>query len=128
MAENFFTSRLPEYEGDGPTLRQQAARCCKSIDIGTAVLPKPLCIKDWDERTQEDIGGEKGNCSSATSRLFVFRQSKLNASPVRCHHRGRDRISYPVHIHHVSTSSQWCRRWWYLDSDYDEDGNGGCAF
>jgi len=62
MAENFFTSRLPEYEGDGPTLRQQAARCCKSIDIGTAVLPKPLCIKDWDERTQEDNGddGENG--------------------------------------------------------------------
>eukprot|EP00957_Ditylum_brightwellii_P131573 10034385-Ditylum_brightwellii.AAC.1 len=38
-----------EDDGDGPTLRQVASRCCKIIDVGTAVLPKPLLIPDWDE-------------------------------------------------------------------------------
>lgn len=48
------TSPLEEYAGDGPTLRQLAARCCKTIDIGAAVLPKPLCVKDFDEEHDDD--------------------------------------------------------------------------
>ena len=51
---NAETSPLEEYAGDGPTLRQVAARCCKTIDIGAAVLPKPLCIKDFDEEHDGD--------------------------------------------------------------------------
>ena len=53
---NAETSPLEEYAGDGPTLRQVAARCCKTIDIGAAVLPKPLCIKDFDEQNDDDDG------------------------------------------------------------------------
>lgn len=52
------TSPLEEYAGDGPTLRQLADRCCKIIDIGAAVLPKPLCVKDFDEDHDDEDENE----------------------------------------------------------------------
>ena len=34
---------------DGPTLREVANRCCKRIDVGAAVLPRPLFDADYDD-------------------------------------------------------------------------------
>jgi endo-1,4-beta-xylanase len=40
----------PYYDdADGPTLKQVAAEACRNIDIGAAVLPKPLLTPDVDE-------------------------------------------------------------------------------
>ena len=37
------------YSDDGPTLTQVLAKACRKIDLGAAVLPKPLLLPDIDE-------------------------------------------------------------------------------
>lgn len=46
------------YDGgvDGDSLREVLQKACKHIDIGTAVLPKPLLSYDVDE---DDLGGSR---------------------------------------------------------------------
>ena len=69
MSEINETSPLEEYAGDGPTLRQLADRCCKTIDIGAAVLPKPLCVKDFDEDLDDDDDEQEPHKPGADFRL-----------------------------------------------------------
>jgi hypothetical protein len=42
------------YGDDGPTLKQVLAKACRKIDLGAAVLPKPLLLPDVDEFTDDD--------------------------------------------------------------------------
>lgn len=42
-------------DADGPTLKQVAAEACRDIDIGAAVLPKPLLTPDVDESKSPDL-------------------------------------------------------------------------
>ncbi|KAL7535201.1 hypothetical protein ACHAXR_006335 [Thalassiosira sp. AJA248-18] len=43
------------------TLRETAAQCCKQVFIGTAILPKPLFIPDYDDDAIGDDGAADGN-------------------------------------------------------------------
>ena len=38
------------------TLKEIVEYGCKHVDIGTAILPKPLFVKDWDEYDDDDDG------------------------------------------------------------------------
>jgi hypothetical protein len=42
------------YSDDGPTLKQVLAKACRKIDLGAAVLPKPLLLPDVDEFPDDD--------------------------------------------------------------------------
>jgi hypothetical protein len=42
------------YGDDGPTLKQVLAKACRKIDLGAAVLPKPLLLPDVDELPDDD--------------------------------------------------------------------------
>lgn len=43
-----------EGENDGPTLRELSNQLCKRIDIGTAILPKPLFVHDGGDEKIEN--------------------------------------------------------------------------
>jgi len=57
------------------TLRETAARCCKQVYIGAAVLPKPLFVPDFDD--DENADGEKSN-----DEVVVPRRPKINCATV----------------------------------------------
>lgn len=68
-------------DGDGPTLRRVADRCCKRIDIGAAVLPKPLMVPDWDEEDEHD--DDKTDKDKETRRDFRLPpQDKITGATV----------------------------------------------
>lgn len=46
-------------ESDGLTLKEVARQACKLVDIGCAVLPKPLFQFDVDEVEQDEQGLEE---------------------------------------------------------------------
>jgi len=65
-------STMADHEGacddDNQTLRQVADRCCKKVYIGTAVLPKPLFVMDYDDEcdaADEIDENDVGNVSIA---------------------------------------------------------------
>jgi endo-1,4-beta-xylanase len=75
---------------DGPTLKQVVADACKRIDIGTAVLPKPLFTsdaQDFGEDDLEDFRSETANEASAESTSTYARvlQSEFNSIVVEHH-------------------------------------------
>uniref|UniRef100_A0A7S2UN11 endo-1,4-beta-xylanase n=1 Tax=Attheya septentrionalis TaxID=420275 RepID=A0A7S2UN11_9STRA len=53
------------WDSDGPTLKEVVAQCCKRIDIGTAVLPKPLFLRDVEVDETEE-GGATSQIAGAT--------------------------------------------------------------
>jgi len=53
-------------DGDGPTLRELSNQLCKRIDIGTAILPKPLFVND-EEVENATVECAKENPSSSSS-------------------------------------------------------------
>jgi len=61
-------------DDDGPTLRQAASRCCKRIDVGTAVMPKPLFRHEL-----EDFGGDEALRERAASERVPTRYAKTAA-------------------------------------------------
>ena len=43
------------------TLRETADKCCKKVYIGSAVLPRPLFIADFDDEVDQDDGSRNNN-------------------------------------------------------------------
>ena len=49
------------------TLRETAAACCKKVYIGTAVLPKPLFVPDFDDEV--DVDSSEGDASKTRPKI-----------------------------------------------------------
>lgn len=64
------TNRNYPDESDGLTLKEVVDRACKPLDIGCAVLPKPLFQLDVDEiqeheENDNDVGGQSDSPKAA---------------------------------------------------------------
>jgi hypothetical protein len=71
--ENCDVDLLVLDQNDGATLKELLFRGCKRVDLGAAVLPKPLFSPDVDEEDFDlkDGGGTVGSTDYAQSREGV---------------------------------------------------------
>lgn len=100
-------------DADGPTLKQVAADMCRDIDIGAAVLPKPLLTLDVDE---SDELQEQTRYAAVLEREFnaVVVEHHLKWAPL-CHaipgplvdESPSDRLGR-YDFHHADEVVDWC--------------------
>jgi hypothetical protein len=80
------------YSDDGLTLKQVLAKACRKIDLGAAVLPKPLLLPDIDEFPDDDDNGlregmvpESFLAASESTRYASVLRQEFNAIVVEHH-------------------------------------------
>ena len=94
-------------DDDGPTLKQVLSRACKQIDLGAAVMPKPLLLPDVDEH-EDEIDGKDHEAGGVLKGRKVAPVEPTRYARVLC-----QEFNAVVVEHHLKWAPLCVREYWF---------------